>query len=263
MTRWSAAALTLAIVVGSAAGQQYPDGRVVGGPIIGLDGKPVKGIAPEVSPWSGALEFGLGGSEGNVQLLKGRAGLDFAYKDSDFAFLFNGLYVLTRYNNEPIEQKGLFGTRTEIAFDAVWAYYAQAQFEYDEFRDIDLRAGAHNGVSFTAFRSTGYLVKLRGGVGTIREWGGDRNEFIPETQVGGDFELVLTQSSKLSATLDYYSEFDDFSRYRVRGRASIDIMLDPELNMLLRLGVIDRYDSHPLRSKKNDLDYFVSLLFQF
>jgi len=42
------------------------------------------------------------------------------------------------------------------------------------------------------------------------------------------------------------------------------ILVDPELNMSLRLGVENRYNSNPGgNDKKNDLDYFLALVWAF
>ena len=50
---------------------------------------------------------------------------------------------------------------------------------------------------------------------------------------------------------------------RVRARAGYEITLDPDHGMVLRLGVQDRYDSSPGPAKRNDVNYFVTLLFKF
>lgn len=267
MARPALAALTLMLaVLGTASAQQldpYIPPLPRGGPVIGPDGKVMSGFDKVVSPWSGGFEIGANGSEGNVNILKVRAGLDFKYDTPEDLMVFNGVYVLTRHDESLLEQKALALLRNEILFAEVWGWYAQGQVEYDEFREIDFRLAAHNGLSYALMRSKDSLLKVRAGFGTAKEFGGTRNDWFPEGQLGGDFEIGLTSRTRLSISADYYPDLQNFDKYRVRGRAAFDVMIDPELNLLLRLGVQDRYDSMPLRSKKNDFDYFMTLLFQF
>jgi hypothetical protein len=261
----AAIGLTFALL-GPAMGQQLPayiPNLPQGGPIIGPDGKVISGLDKTPNPWSGAFQIGASGSEGNVSILKGVAGLDVRYDTPDDFMTFNGIYVLTRYNDSVIEQKALGTLRNEVIFADPFAWYLEGQAEYDQFRDIDFRLAAHNGLSYALMKSSDSVLKIRAGFGTAKEFGGDRNTWFPEGQLGGDFELGLSTRSRLSLSADYYPGLQNFDRYRVRGRASFDIMLDPSLNLLLRLGVMERYDSMPLNSKRNDLDYFATLLFQF
>lgn len=257
--------VTLALL-GTATAQTFPGDvpKPLGGPIVGPNGKIMTGLDKPVSPWTGGVEFGLNGNDGNVDILKIRAGADFKYDTPENLFLFNGLYVFTHYKGEVIEQKALLYTRDEVPFAEVFAYYAQGQLEYDEFRPIRFRLAAHNGLSFTALRDDVMLLKLRAGLGTAREFDGPFREWVPELQFGGDFEYRLTQTTTLSVSLDYYPDMYNFDIFRVRGRASIDFLLDPDLNLVLRIGVMERFDSQTYGSyRKNDLDYFATLGLRF
>jgi hypothetical protein len=270
MTRPALAALVLALLaVGPTAAQGFPAGGIpfetpkpLGGPIVGPDGKVLSGL-DTVSPWCGGVEFGISGSEGNTETLKIRTGIDLKYDTPEDIFIFSALYVLTRQQDALAEHKALIVARNELPFDEVWAWFVQGQLEYDEFRDVDFRVAGHNGLVFTAIKDQQMLLKFRGGLGASRELGGTRNDWVPEAQLGGDFDYLISPRTKFCLSADYYPDLHDLNHYRLRGRASFDFLIDPDLNLLLRLGVQDRYDSHPLRAKRNDLDYFMTLLFRF
>jgi putative salt-induced outer membrane protein YdiY len=261
-----AALLLTLTLLGPVAGQgEFPIEvpRPMGGPIVGPNGKIMTGLDKPKSPWMGGVEFGLNGSEGNVDILKLRGGVDVRYDDGDNLFLLNALYVFTHHDDEMIEQKGLLTARDELAIADRWAWYAQGTLEYDEFRNVNFRVAAHNGLSLTAMRNPGTVLRLRAGLGTEREFGGDSNDWAPEGQFGADYELRLTKRTSLVAAGDYYPRLDNFRHFRVRGRVSLDMQVDPELNLFIRVGAMERYDSDPFGSRKSDLDYFTTLMLRF
>lgn len=238
--------------------------RPLGGPIVHPDGRIMSGMDFVKSPWSGGLEAGLNGSEGNSQVVKIRLGADFKYDTPEDVFTFNGWYGLSRQMGVLNENKALLTARNEIPFYEQWAYFAQAQLEYDDFRAVDWRIAIHNGLSYTAIKDDTTLLKLRAGLGAAREIGGPRDEWIPEGLFGADFEYTFTERTKFVSAVDYFPDIADWAHFRVRARASFDFLLDKELNLTLRLGMMDRYDSQPgVNIKKNDIDYFMTLLWRF
>ena len=237
-----------------------------GGPIVRPDGSFMSGmdvIKPK-NPWSGGLEAGLNGSEGNSPVLKLRIGGDLKYDTPDDLFILNGWYGLSRQRGILAENKALVTARNEIPVIESLAYFTQGQFEYDAFRDVKTRVGVHNGLSFTAIKTENTLVKLRAGVGASREFGGPEDKWIPEAIFGGDWEQKITDKTKFVAGADYYPDVADWGHYRIRARAAFEILLDQQLNLSLRFGVMDRFDSQPGDNvKRNDLDYFMTLLYKF
>jgi hypothetical protein len=267
MTRPVLAAVCLLALLGTAAGQDLPYGipKPLGGPIVGPDGRVRTGLDahPVDSPWTGGVDVGASGSQGNTDTFKLRAGLDVRYDDPDDVMIFNVVYILNRANQGELENKGFVLLRNEMTIDGGLAWYAQGQLEYDEFRVIDLRIASHSGLSYVFARDATQTLKLRAGAGVAREYGGLSNDWVPEGQVGLDYEYRLTERTKFLIMADDYPDLQDFSHYRLRVRASFDILLDPQANILLRIGAFDRYDSNPMGSKRNDLDYFVTLHFRF
>ena len=62
---------------------------------------------------------------------------------------------------------------------------------------------------------------------------------------------------------DYYPDLHDLSHYRVRVRLPFDILIDPGPEYVAAAWVFHRYDSQSYGSKRNDLDYFMTLLLRF
>lgn len=266
MMRPALTAIVLALAAAApAVAQSSPFGipQPLGGPIIGPDGKVMSGLDKAPPPWTGGIEFGLSGSSGNVDIFKLLVGGDVRYDDAENVLRLNGLYILSRYSDATIEQKGFLYVRDEIPVLDGLSYYAQGQMEYDAFRTIDWRLAAHNGASITVLNTGVQTLKVRGGIGTARVWGSPGQEWMAEGQIGGDFEYRLTARTMFSAAADYYPDLHYSGNYRVRVRVSLDFELDPELGLFLRIGAMDRYDSMPFGSKQNDIDYFGTLMFRF
>lgn len=239
----------------------------VGGPIIRPDGSFMSGldhVTPK-NPWSASVEAGLNGSEGNSQTLKLRLGGDLKYDAPDDTFIMNGWYGLARQRGQLSENKALFTARNELPlFDTSLAYFTQGQLEYDAFRDVKSRLAVHNGLSYPIIKTDMTLLKVRAGAGASREFGGPSDKWIPEGIFGGDWEQKITEKTKFVAGTDYYPDVADWGHYRIRSRAAFEILLDQQLNLSLRFGVMDRFDSRPgINVKKNDFDYFMTLLYKF
>jgi hypothetical protein len=267
MMRPALAALVLTLtLLGTVAAQQGSPFELPmpqGGPIIGPDGKVMSALDKTLPPWGGTLQLGLSGASGNVDILKIWTGLDIRYDSPDNVFRLYGLYALSWWDGQNIEQKAFLTARDEIPFAQSWAWYGQGAVEYDQFRTVDFRLGGHNGITYTAYSFGGNLLKVRAGIGMSREFGSPRKDWVPEAQFGGDYEYRITTRTAFCATADYYPDIHDFNQYRLRARASLDFLIDPDLNLLLRIGVMDRFDSQPYGSKKNDLDYFTTLMLRF
>jgi Protein of unknown function, DUF481 len=262
------ATVAMLATLGVAAGQESPFGmpKPMGGPIVGTDGRIRTGLDahPVASPWDGGIELGVSGATGNTSTLTLRTGFDVRYDDPDIFMIFNVLYFLNQVNQGEVENQGFALYRNELPIDGGIGWYAQAALEYDEFRTIYLRASSHSGLTYTFLQDANQLLKFRAGAGVAREWGGPSpSDWVPEGQAGFDYEYRLTTRTKFVSAVDYYPDLNDFNHYRVRVRASFDILLDPTANIYLRLGAFDRYDSNPYGSKRNDLTYWMMLQFKF
>jgi len=266
MARLALAAVCSLTLAGAAFGQSpFPMPQPLGGPIVNQNGQVLTGLdaRPVPSPWSGGVDVGLSGSQGNTDTLMLRAGLDIKYDDpSDYAIL-NVLYILDQANSTQFENKAFALFRNELPMGSGVAWYAQAMVEYDQSQVEHLRIGSYSGLSYALMQGGTQTRKLRAGGGMAREYGGPNNAWFPQGQAGADYEYKLSDRTRLSLAGDYYPDLENFDHYWLRGRASFDILLDQQSNIMLRLGAFDRYDSRPYGSKRNDIEYFAMLSFRF
>jgi putative salt-induced outer membrane protein YdiY len=263
------AALAVLAFAAVAAGQQLaspPIPQPINTPIVGPDGRIMSGMDGQAarSPWSASVDLGLSGSDGNSQVIKLWTGADLKFDGPEDYFVANVFYGLSQQDGILNENKVLATARNEYPFAEALFWYSQVQYEYDDFRLIDQRLALHSGISTIGYRDDKLHIRLRAGMGASREIGREESRWLPEAQFGFDYEYKLSERTKFVAAADYYPDVEEFAHYRIRGRAFFDILIDPGLGLALRVGAQDRYDARPGKGiKKNDLDYFLTLVLRF
>lgn len=268
---------------GAAAGQAFaPDAIFSAAPAPTAPAPAADGglLPPKPAPplWSGSADLGVNGTTGNSELFNLRFNTLARRKSKGNDFTTDFLYQLARQDGLTTARQALWNARDEVLFAGTpWSLFGALNLEYDRLREYDFRVGVYSGVGYTVIDDSDRTFKLRAGAGAVREFvtsnslivaanptaprPGDR--WVPEFVFGYDFRYRLTERSSFLSVLDYYPRVDDFSQYRVRVRAAYENLLDPEMGLILRLGVQDRYDSDPGRAKRNDLSYFSTVGVKF
>lgn len=215
--------------------------------------------------WDGSAEVGMNGSTGNTERFNLRAGLNLE-RDTERMFTVSSLtYTYAEEDGNDTENRLRFQLRNDWKFpDSRWFVFAQANAEYDEFQDWDARVDGFLGLGYRFIDTERTRLNGRLGVGLSYEIGGEDNNIRPEGLAGVDFRHQITERQLFRADSEYLPEFEDFSKYRIRSRASYEILVDPEVNLTLKLGIENRYDSDPGEGfERNDFDYFAVLAWSF
>lgn len=215
--------------------------------------------------WTGSVELGLNGSEGNKSRINLRGGVSGARKTEETETTLSFVYSYSREEGVNTKNKAQVDARNDwiLGKDSPWRVYALGRLEYDEFQDWDVRLSGFSGVGYQLIKSDRTSLIGRVGLGGSREIGGQDNRIHPELDLGFDLEHKLTERQKFTLSIDYYPDLLRITDYRVVGKAAYEILLDPESQLTLKLGVEDRYDSTPEGAKRSDLDYFAILMFKF
>jgi hypothetical protein len=255
---------------GAAPDQKFDEKAILGNPPT-LP-KPVTipdGSMPVPPPriWTGGVEMGLNGSQGDVDVLNIRVGANADRKTDANLFHTDFLYTLNRQGDTVNQNQALWNTRDEILFkNTPWSLFSALQLEYDQLRPYDLRVGVYGGVGYKWIDTKETLFKTRAGAGAVREMNlGDSSadRWVPEAVFGFDFNHAFTDRQRFVSSVDAYPSLSQIKHVRVRARAAYEILIDPEHCMVLRLGVQERYDSEPGNGQANALNYFATLMFKF
>lgn len=215
--------------------------------------------------WTGSVAAGITGSSGNTERFNFRTSLNLNRETEDMITALEAVYSYANDDGTETENRARFLARNDYLFnDSPWRLFVLGTVEYDEFQNWDLRYTGIVGVGYEFVKNDRTTVLGRAGLGGTYEQGGSNEEFTPEGLLGVDVSHQLTERSKITATAEYYPSFDDLADFRLIGRAAYEVLVDPELNLTLRLGVENRYDSDPGAGfKRNDIDYFATLVWSF
>ena len=219
---------------------------------------------PPPKLWEGGLELGLDGSDGNSQNFNLHFGAKLKRK-TQFNVLSSELdYKQNNSNSVQTANKAFLDSRFEHLFqESRWTWFVHNIEDYDQFKAYDLRVSLDTGFGYQLIKggSTSLIGRLGGG--TTREIGGPDDKFIPEAVFGLEGEHKLSKRQKLTASVEYRPDVTDFADYRLNIKAAWEVLLDEEMHLSMKVGVLDRYDSYSDGSKPNDLDYTVTLLWGF
>lgn len=211
--------------------------------------------------WTGNVAFGLYGSDGNTERLNLRGEVD-GERDTDKHLTT----FLTTYSYAEDE-----GTTTENKYNAKirndfklenpeWFIFAQGQLETDKFQDWDQRVSLFAGPGHVFIDDD--KTKLIGsvGLGAVREFGGEDDDWTPEAIISGSLDHKLTEHQHIKASAELLPNLDDGGEYRLNSRLVWELLVDPEVNLKLLAGVEDRYNSDPGgNADHNDVDFFILL----
>jgi putative salt-induced outer membrane protein YdiY len=213
-------------------------------------------------PWDTALELGLNGSSGNDQSFSIRTG-GYVKRESRFSkFDYRLYYNRTTTNKETTQDNATTDIRNDWLLDdsSPWSLFAKANLFYDQFQAFDLQTNGSSGIGFQVFKDPMVDLSTRVGAGASREFGGPDNDWTPEALFGFEYEQHVSDSQKLSATLEYYPQFDNFGKYRLVADAGWEIELDKPSNLSLKMSANDRFDSTPNGVEPHLVNYSVLLL---
>ncbi len=230
-------------------------------------------IAEQIEPqrtsfwkgWGGNVALGLNGASGNTERLNLRGEIN-GTRDTEFMTTSaTALYTYATDDGEASESRFFTGLRNDWKIqESRWRVFGEGSLEFDDFQDWDYRVAAAGGMGYEFIDNEKTTLLGRVGLGLSREIGGEDNSIRPEGLLGADFSHQLTERQKLTADATLYPDLSETGEFRFVGNAAWEMLIDPEVNMSLRLGIEDRYDSTPGGdNKKNDIAYFAMLVWEF
>lgn len=257
-------------------------GIVFAGTAIGQDAPAAPEEAPPPEPvgffdgWDGSVSLGVLGTSGNTEIFTFNSQIDGLRKSKAHETSFIAKYTRAQGETRP-NGSGELANRAEIRgrndfifTDSKWFAFAEGVYEYDEFQDWSSRVQLFAGPGYVWTDTERTTFKTRAGVGVIREFLGSDNRARAEAILSADLRHKLTERQNLTAVLDVFPDLTNVNLYRGRLRVQWEIVVDPEVNLTLKLGFEDRYDMDPGPDsftggslKRNDIEYFALLGWSF
>lgn len=215
--------------------------------------------------WGWEAEVGMNGSDGNTERFNLRAGLAGTRETDTLATSLRLNYTYATTDGTKSEERFLSKLRNDWKLgESPWRVFAEGEVEIDDFQDWNWRWAAFGGVGYAFIENDRTLLLGRVGAGLNQFLGGENDDVSPEALLGLQFNHKFTDRQSIETEATFYPNLDDTGEYRFVGRAAYSILVDPELNMSLRMGVENRYNSDPGGdAEKNDIDYFLALVWAF
>ncbi len=221
----------------------------------------VNGEETGKNPWTGSISAGLNGKTGNSQNLDINMGLNLDREsERNNTELFATYFYSTNQTATVTNRFFAQGRKEHKLKDPRWSMYLQPAYEWDQFKAFDYRIAIHGGLAVEAFKHDNQFLNFRIGSGASKEVGGINDQWLPELQLGADWERQMTETLKFFLTSDYYPNFENFSDFRLNTRAGMEFVVDAERNVNFRMFTFNRYDSTPAPGNvENDVDYGMAL----
>lgn len=215
------------------------------------------------APWDTSFELGINGSSGTSESLSIRTGGAIKRK-TDTTKLDTSLYYnKTSANGDETQSNALFDGRHDwLLGNSPWTVFAMTQVFYDEFQAFDLNVNVNSGLGYQVLDEDWVKLLTRFGAGASREFGGPRDEWVPEAQFGIDYEQQISKTQKFYAKMDYFPEWENFNNYRILTDMGLEIELNRPSNVSLKLSLTDRFDSSPNGVPPHNTNYSVLLLWK-
>ncbi len=233
-------------------------------------GVPVESLDEDWRPsllrgWNGSITLGLSGSEGNTESLNFRVDVAGERLTEEIETRLSLSYRYGQDDGDENENRFEARARNDWRFeDSRWRFFVEAAYFHDEFQVWRNAASVFAGPGYEIIRNDRTQLVGRVGVGGRYEDDGPAEGFKPEGLVGLDFSHQITERQRVTARATYFPSFDDFGEFRLENQAAWEILVDPEVNLLLKVGIEHRYDSQPGDDfEENDIDYFITLGWTF
>jgi putative salt-induced outer membrane protein YdiY len=214
------------------------------------------------APWDSGIELGVNGSSGTSDSFSVRSGA-YIKRESRFSRLdFDTNYNFTAGDGKSTQNNAKLDLTNDWLIDekSPWTLFAQSNFFYDKFASFDVQTNANLGIGYRFVHTPELDLMTRVGAGAEREFGGENNDWVPESLVGAEYSQRVTKTQKFYGKIEYFPEWDQVGEYRVVSDLGWEIELVQPSNLSLKLSASDRYDSTPDGVNPHLLNYSVLLL---
>ncbi len=224
----------------------------------------VEAVEPEPE-WDSRLTIAFGFSDGNTEQFNFNSIFRTVRENDETRLAFDAAYFFSQEDGNKTENKATVGAVHDWFLDERWFVFAQARWEYDEFRSWRHRASGHAGVGYRLIDEENFKLTPRIGMGAAKEFGSPRNEIIPEGFAGLDMAWQITENQSLTASTYYYPYLNDLPEFRWINTVAWNIKIDQADGLSLSVGLLHEHESDPADDsiESNDFKLFGGLTFDF
>ena len=215
--------------------------------------------------WDTKITIGFGYTAGNTKTANFNGAIVSTREVVDKSKLTMGAaYFYSSDNEETSQNSFTAGLTNDWYLDDRWLAFADARYDYDEFRSWRHRINGHAGVGYRLIKEDDFTLTPRIGVGASKEFGGDSNKIIPEGLAGVDLAWKISKRQSLTASTYYYPDLSDIGEFRWVSAIAWNMQIDQADGLSLTVGMLDEYESNiGPGTKHNDFKLFGGVTFDF
>lgn len=215
--------------------------------------------------WDRRLELGLTGASGNSENLNFRAAFFGKYEDEEDRWLWDMVYRRATSGGDVTENK-FYSTLTKdwLVPEEDYFFFATGRFDWDDLQDWDYRLSGFGGAGYQFVKNDTWDVRGRAGLGGNQEFGSVDEGFTLEALVGVEADYKINEDQSIAFTNYLYPSLEEAGDFRNVTTLDYVIAIDRDKGMDLKIGLTNEYDSKVgPGTKRNDVTYYISLLWKF
>ncbi|USN99272.1 MAG: DUF481 domain-containing protein [Phycisphaeraceae bacterium] len=223
--------------------------------------------APEVkkAEWDTKLVLALTAASGNTESIGFASTIVSKRTTETSALTLDAAYFYGSQDGDKNANQFTAGVQHDWLFkDSRWFVFADARFDWDEFKSYDYRVSAHGGVGYKLIDKDSMTLTLRAGAGGAKEFGSGRNQIIPEALLGADFSWQIADNQSFEASHRFYPDLDQGGEFRMVTTAGWKLDIDKDDGLSFAINLLHEYESDVDPGVENsDLKVFAGLSYDF
>ena len=218
--------------------------------------------APKESEWKFSLVLGLSARDDSETF---NAAFMASRDTPAVRTRFDASYFLDISETETEDNKFQAGVRHDwLVPKSRWFYFAQSRYDFDDFQSWKHRLGTHGGVGYHLVQTEDFLLKLRGGIGGVKEWGSDDQDLRPEGLFSPSIVWQISDRQKFTVESTFFPDLEDLSEFRLLTNGQWTLLLDEKNRLSLNLSLQHEYESTvDPGDDRNDFRLVAGLQFNF
>lgn len=219
-------------------------------PLPELEPAPIE--EPPAKPtWESQIDLGFAGSRGNSDTLDVRAAFETRLETETDRWRIDAAYYYGESDGETSKNQFTAGVLKDwLMPDSPWLIFAQARYDYDDFKQWLHRASGHGGFGYEFFNTDEFLLIGRVGAGAAKEWK-PSDSLRPEGLLGAELRWKINDRQTLSAHTTLYPDLGDFFEFRVVSGIAWNMAIDTARGLSLNFGIDNEYES----STEGDIEH--------
>lgn len=214
--------------------------------------------------WSFSVDFSAYASEGNSQETNLRFASKAKRKEGPHLTQFDNTYY-TNYSNR---RKSHNEVRSTLAHDTFirdveitrYSIFTRMGYHYDEFKEWRNRFHFQVGPGYRVVDTPAVTWTVRAGAGFRKEFGGESQEFNPESNVNTELHWQISDLQALDFQNTIYPSLEDLGEYRNLTTIEWSSKLRYSEHLSMKTGIENAYESHTLEEDvHNDIKAYMAL----